>query len=71
MFPDHSGNLAHWKERHPDKDIYYRCGEIDADNQLTKCDFSAKDTEEMFRHRSTHRPKVLQPIEEQKEPLVE
>ena len=24
MFPDHANNLAHWKERHPDKEVFYR-----------------------------------------------
>ena len=71
MFPDHASNLAHWKERHPDKEVVYKCNEIDAENQQVRCGYQSKDTEDVFRHRIKHRPKVLQPIEDKKEKLVE
>ena len=56
-FPDHMGNLAHWKEKHPDKDVVYKCTEVDrADN--TPCKFESKDTEEVFKHRLRHKTKI-------------
>ena len=24
MFPDHATNLSHWKENHPEKEVFYR-----------------------------------------------
>ena len=46
-FPDHMGNLAHWKEKHPDKEVLYKCTEINrVDNQ--PCKFESKEPEEVF-----------------------
>ena len=53
-FPDHSGNLAHWKNAHPDAEVVYKCLEVDRGTQLP-CNFTSKESEDIFKHRSKHK----------------
>ena len=53
-FSDHAGNLAHWKEVHPENEVVYKCQEID---RITHgpCNFTSKESEDIFKHRSKHK----------------
>lgn len=53
-FSDHAGNLAHWKESHADHEVIYKCQELDRiSNQM--CNFSSKESEDIFKHRNKHK----------------
>ena len=49
-----TGNLAHWKEIHPDQEVIYKCLEIERTTQQL-CNFTSKESEEIFKHRSKHK----------------
>ncbi len=57
-FSDHAGNLAHWRDAHPDEEVLYKCLEIDR-NTSQQCDFSSNDSEDIFKHRAKHKIKDL------------
>ena len=53
-FLEHELALAHWKEKHPDKEMFFRCTEAE-------CKFESKEVEEFYKHRLKHRsagPKI-------------
>ena len=48
------GNLAHWKEVHPEQEVIYKCQELDRTTQQP-CHFTSKESEDIFKHRSKHK----------------
>ncbi|CAB4059033.1 unnamed protein product [Lepeophtheirus salmonis] len=50
-FQDHASNLNHWKEKHPDKETFYKCTH-------KGCDFESKQTDEVNKHRFRHKDRT-------------
>ena len=53
-FFSYLGNLAHWKEVHPEQEVIYKCQELDRTTQQP-CHFTSKESEDIFKHRSKHK----------------
>ena len=69
-FPDHMGNLAHWKEKHPDKEVLYKCTEVNREDN-TPCKFESKEPEDVFKHRLRHKARIKGEAIDTKEKVVE
>ena len=47
-FLSHDATLAHWKEKHPDKNVSYKC-------TVPNCVFATSDVDGVYKHRKVHR----------------